>query len=270
MHPNCYKFHKFKSGETCKTIAAANKINAKDISFWNPYAGDGCKFVPVDTNICVAVFPNIPAYKHYGCYNEAYVGYPGMPTNYHGLNHSSTLGLEILTAAWCSAFCLGEKGQSYFGLELGNQCWCGSALAIGSNGVPQTDCNVTCTGDSTKKCGAQGRLDMYGREDAVAPVGYRLAGCYTEATNARALDLYSKRSDAMTIEMCGNYCIGEKGTKLFDVQNGNECWCGNALAAGSVPTAESGCVVKCGGNTKQNCGGKLGVMNLFTVSQDKP
>jgi hypothetical protein len=36
--------------------------------------------------------------------------------------------------------------------------------------------------------------------------GYNYFGCYTEATNGRALNLASKTDKAMTLELCASYC----------------------------------------------------------------
>jgi hypothetical protein len=55
---------------------------------------------------------------------------------------------------------------------------------------------------------------------AVAQIpGYDFTGCYTEATNMRALSGTAYFDDAMTIEKCANACAG---SKYFGVEYGRE------------------------------------------------
>ena len=44
--------------------------------------------------------------------------------------------------------------------------------------------------------------------------------------------------------------------------NISQCYCGNALELGSVPTAETGCNLPCGGDHAETCGGES-KLNLY-------
>jgi len=59
---------------------------------------------------------------------------------------------------FCHTFC---AGFAYFGLEYGYECWCGDVVRDASEQRPETECNMPCTGDETKLCGAGYRLSLY-------------------------------------------------------------------------------------------------------------
>ncbi|KAL0943409.1 WSC domain-containing protein [Colletotrichum truncatum] len=65
---------------------------------------------------------------------------------------------DSMTLESCGGFC---EGLKYFGTEYGRECWCGDALGTGSVEAPLTDCSFPCAGDSTQKCGAGNRLQVY-------------------------------------------------------------------------------------------------------------
>ncbi|KAF8421833.1 WSC domain-containing protein [Tirmania nivea] len=59
---------------------------------------------------------------------------------------------------FCHTFC---AGFAYFGLEYGNECWCGNVVRDVSEQRPETECNMPCAGDGAKLCGAGFRLNLY-------------------------------------------------------------------------------------------------------------
>jgi hypothetical protein len=105
----------------------------------------------------------------------------------------------------------------------------GGIIAPGGTSV----CNMLCLGNSSEYCGAGDLLDVYqsagstgvgggtttttsastapsstGGPVHVASVGaYTWAGCYTEATNGRALSTASEVNyNTMTVEICAAFC----------------------------------------------------------------
>ena len=87
---------------------------------------------------------------------------------------------------------------------------------------------------------------------AVAVVsGWNYDGCYTEATNSRALTGNAYFDDFMTAEKCAAAC---DGYAWFGVEYGRECYCGNVIQAASVVTDASECSVSCPGNSAESCG----------------
>ncbi|KAL8790506.1 MAG: hypothetical protein Q9195_006337 [Heterodermia aff. obscurata] len=87
---------------------------------------------------------------------------------------------------------------------------------------------------------------------AATPIlGYTYQGCHTEATGVRALSSSSYFDDSLTVERCAAAC---KDYSLFGVEYGRECYCGNALNAGSVAAPVSDCSFPCAGSASETCG----------------
>lgn len=84
-----------------------------------------------------------------------------------------------------------------------------------------------------------------------ALAGYVYSGCYTEATNQRALTGSSYFDDALTVEKCAAACVAYS---RFGVEYGRECYCGDSLNSGSVKAPESDCSFPCPGNETETCG----------------
>ncbi len=84
----------------------------------------------------------------------------------------------------------------------------------------------------------------------LATIGtYSYVGCYTEATVGRALSALEYANNNMTIEICYATCSAA-GYSWFGIEFHRECYCGNSLAAGSVPTS-SGCTDTCMANPNE-------------------
>lgn len=78
-------------------------------------------------------------------------------------------------------------------------------------------------------------------------------GCETEATNVRALKLFTYADDGMTLETCRAFCE-DNDTIFFGVEYGRECYCGNQLEKGSVDAPSTDCSMLCAGNSTNFCG----------------
>jgi WSC domain len=131
---------------------------------------------------------------------------------------------------------------------------CGNAISNGGGPAPGgiSDCNMLCAGNSSEYCGAGNRLDVYqatgtggssGTTTApaattTAPSGpqheakvgaYTWAGCYTEATNERALTGSSDINyNTMTVEICAAFCasytiFGVEYSKCFSPNSEKLC-----------------------------------------------
>lgn len=112
-------------------------------------------------------------------------------------------------------------------------------------------------------------LQPVSRRDAALIPGYGYEGCFTEATQGRALTGSSFYDDYMTVEKCAAACSNFaffgvehvltshilKHRKLTsNIRYGRECFCGGALSAGSVAASETDCSFRCPGNADQTCG----------------
>jgi hypothetical protein len=124
---------------------------------------------------------------------------------------------------------------------------------------PVADCSMTCADNGTEYCGAGGYLNLYQRNGtyispssssttpgaapsttgtfssttvpgsaptATGPAikqiigNWVFQGCWTEATNGRALASTTYANDGMTLESCAAFC---KGSLMFGVEYGREC-----------------------------------------------
>ncbi|KAI8811480.1 WSC domain-containing protein, partial [Cladochytrium replicatum] len=63
-----------------------------------------------------------------------------------------------MTVEKCSDYC---KGYKYFGVEYGNECYCGDQLSNGGSAMDASGCNMKCSGNSGQFCGGSNRLGMY-------------------------------------------------------------------------------------------------------------
>jgi hypothetical protein len=92
--------------------------------------------------------------------------------------------------------------------------------------------------------------------------GYSSIGCYTEATDARALANYVETDDKTVGD-----CLGACSTYQYvyaGLEYGGECWCGDSLGKGSIPASIEDCSMTCNGNSTEFCGGpnRLNVYKL--------
>ena len=82
---------------------------------------------------------------------------------------------------------------------------------------------------------------------------YSYLNCYTEGTNARALGSASLVNyTSMTVETCASFCLPTY--KIFGLEYGGECWCGNTFGTGAVVAPATDCNMPCGGNHAEVCG----------------
>ncbi|KAL8689037.1 MAG: hypothetical protein Q9218_005195 [Villophora microphyllina] len=234
-----------------------------------------------------------------GCYSEGTSGRALADTN----TASSTMSVEV-----CAAFC---KGYSYMAVEYSSECYCGNTIAAGSALVTDNGCTMTCSGAPSEFCGGPNRLNFYKQNaTAVGPStisatsqtstsststsstvpatptgpmtvqrvgGYGFLGCYNEVENGRALtDLMNPISgDKVSIENCAAAC---SAYTYFGVEYAAECYCGNAIQAGSALVAGSDpsvtqCNMPCNANQTEYCGGparlnmyKKGLVSTSTSS----
>lgn len=98
----------------------------------------------------------------------------------------------------------------------------------------------------------------------VAVTGYIDGGCYTEATNMRALTGNAYFDDLMTVEKCATAC---GNFYWFGVEYGRECYCGNSLNPGSIPAPPSDCSFACPGNAQETCGAG-NRLNMYTKTSN--
>ncbi|KAM7209387.1 WSC domain containing protein [Naviculisporaceae sp. PSN 640] len=184
---------------------------------------------------------------------------------------SANLAADSMTLESCAAFC---SAYTFFGTEFGRECYCGltfDSVALKAN---EQDCTYPCAANPAQQCGAGMRLSVF--KNRVVPSGpshvpragnYAWMGCYSEATNGRALTGGSFASDTMTVEACAAFCAG-RGSQFMGVEYARECYCGNTLGVGSSLQAASQCNMRCKGDNLAFCGagGRLDMYSLSVVA----
>ncbi|KAF2267177.1 carbohydrate-binding WSC, partial [Lojkania enalia] len=167
---------------------------------------------------------------------------------------SKSSSTDTNTHTTCASFC---TGYLYFGVEYGRECYCGDALANNPSTVPDSDCDVPCSGNASLICGAGNRLNVWKSDTITTPpstpsiTGYTYEGCYTDSVVNRTLTSGFYYDSAMTNAMCKDLC---DGATLFGTEYGSECYCGEALGNSTQQVAESQCSFVCSGSDTEYCG----------------
>ncbi|APA14815.1 hypothetical protein sscle_13g095850 [Sclerotinia sclerotiorum 1980 UF-70] len=122
----------------------------------NMYQLNGTVSTPTPAPTGPITVTNLTGWSYLGCYNESTTGraLSGLENPIPGVNNS----VEACSAA-CAAW-------NYFGVEYGDECYCGNAINTGSTlqvgTTPSaTGCSVVCRGNGTEYCGGSLRLNLY-------------------------------------------------------------------------------------------------------------
>ncbi|KAF7895090.1 hypothetical protein EAF00_006904 [Botryotinia globosa] len=144
------------------TIPSVNGCNMLCAGDSGEYCGGGSRLNMYQFNGTISTLSgpitiiNLKGWNYLGCYNESTRGraLSGLENPIPGMNNS----VEA-----CSMAC---NGWTYFGVEYGDECYCGSNMNAGatlqSGLLPSTTgCNMVCAGNGTELCGGSLRLNLY-------------------------------------------------------------------------------------------------------------
>lgn len=132
-----------------------------------------------------------------------------------------------------------------------------SSSSISSTTTPGSSSSSSSQSSSTTQASSLSSTSSSATSSATLGVQstigrYTFQGCYTEASNGRALTSASYYDyNAMTLETCASNC---SGFLYWGVEYGGECYCGNSLSSGSVLAATTDCSFTCPGNKVEYCG----------------
>ncbi|KAM0328695.1 hypothetical protein ACHAQA_005108 [Verticillium albo-atrum] len=210
-------------------------------------------------------------YQYVGCFKEDNPGRQLAEQLYGSDGNGNTI-------AMCVAACA-EGNHVFCGAQYHHECWAGPKIP--RQRVADANCNFDCDGDLNQICGGNGVIGGPGGayislfadtlrfdgnetnipepEEPTDPIvnpgvgGYTSIGCYTEAPDGRALP-YFFATEEQTVAMCVDAC-SVREYEYAGVQYGGECWCGNVITTGAVPTAIGECNMPCNGNGGEYCGG---------------
>lgn len=212
-------------------------------------------------------------YRYAGCFKE---NDPGRQLQTQ-IYSSETNNTNDICVAQCAA-----QGYIFAATQYRSQCWCGYNRP--KTLVDEANCNFACTGDNNQVCGGNGvsgngaLLSAFGdvtrwngnSTDVPGPYinpgafGFKSWGCYTEATNARALSMGVSSNN--TVRGCLDAC---SGYAYAGVEYGGQCYCGQSLAAGSVSAPARDCNMACNNNQTEFCGGP-DRLNIYSFNNATP
>lgn len=201
-------------------------------------------------------------FEYLGCFTDK--------GDQHSLRGSVTYD-SAMTLEKCAAAC---AAYSYFGVEFGSQCYCGTDLESDAAQVDQAECSMRCGGEHGSVCGDVDRLNVFVSTDCKqdpdnvpSVAGFTYQSCWADNVAGRVLTGNELRADDMTVDKCAAFC---QGFQYFGVEYGRECYCGNELAGAAAPEGE--CSVLCTGDATQWCGApdRLNVYAAAAASSPDP
>jgi len=120
--------------------------------------------------------PNVEKFTHihYVCQDlRVFTGECVVDNGSRVLNSDWQMGNSEQSVENCLNFC---KGYKYAGVQYASQCFCGND-SHNFEIVPDSQCNMKCTGNKDESCGGSWRMNVYSVEEAIADLGvYDLEG----------------------------------------------------------------------------------------------
>ena len=180
-----------------------------------------------------------------------------------------------LTIESCIATCAG-LGLAIAGLEYSRQCFCGAEIIAG--GVlasADSDCAMTCSGNTAEICGGPALMSIYasGTVEAAPPPAVQTSGlpgtwtyqgCLGDNVGQRTLPYemdFGSTNDATT---CLAQCAS-KGYRVGGMEYGDQCFCGaESDVQSSGATTSGNCNMACSGDATSICGGP-GAITLYSM-----
>ncbi|KIW20071.1 hypothetical protein PV08_00646 [Exophiala spinifera] len=93
--------------------------------------------------------PSAGRYQYVDCHTEV--------SNGRALSGSAIVSNDM-TVQYCAGNC---TGYAFFGVEYGQECYCGNTLNTGSVTATDQRCSMTCAGNSSTICGGPNGLSLY-------------------------------------------------------------------------------------------------------------
>ncbi|KAJ7221484.1 WSC domain-containing protein [Mycena pura] len=177
----------------------------------------------------------------------------------------------------CIAFCTAAD-YIFAGVEFGRECYCDSTIQIPGAKAPLTDCNMACAGNPSELCGGSGRLTVFTSGDP-SPVlvptpspDWTLQGCLTDDILNRTLPMEVNVPVGVTAESCTAACQSAGAFTFAGLENGHECWCGNATNTVAQHVSNDDCRAVCVADHSEYCGNanRLALYNFLGADTPPP
>ncbi|CBJ25804.1 conserved unknown protein [Ectocarpus siliculosus] len=177
----------------------------------------------------------------------------------------------------CKASCV---GYAYYGLQYGEQCFCGTADEDYTVYGESDNCVLSCTGDASSTCGGSWAMDVYAMDDdltdppATAPpttdppataVSSGYLGCYADTRTSRIFSApIIADADNNSAETCKATCVGYA---YYGLQYALQCFCGTADEDYTLHGESNNCLYPCTGDASSTCGGAW-AMDVYVMGDD--
>ncbi|EFE40559.1 hypothetical protein TRV_04725, partial [Trichophyton verrucosum HKI 0517] len=200
-------------------------------------------------------------WQYSGCYQDNVNGGRVM---FKMLPDSSTLTIES-----CIAMCV-KLGYTVAGAEYSKQCFCDNYLRNAAPQAIESECSMTCSGNTQQKCGGPSRLSVYSKGNLTVlpipvpqtgglPGGWKYQGCLQDNVNMKRTFPYQivdKTNNTATncLSRCSKFGFG---AETGSVTNQQYLVCGDfedIAAAGAKLVPEAMCSQTCSGNATAICG----------------
>jgi hypothetical protein len=176
-------------------------------------------------------------------------------------NSVSTQSLELCAQR------AADKNYRYFGLEYSSECYLGDSLSPASIPLPQSKCNMPCSGNKQQICGGSSAISLFNNTMYTPRIPQKISlsqsgfsfnyqGCYSDQGSPRTLGAYSVSQSTNSVDICVQLCYS-KGYAWAGVEYGSECYCSNSGTGAATLKGYADCSKTCAGNVKQNCGGSM-------------
>ncbi|KAH8883395.1 pectin lyase-like protein [Thozetella sp. PMI_491] len=259
------KTYSLQANETCSQVAFDNGITADDLLRYNSWIDPTCSNLDAAAPIVGRVLCLSPAGGLFDPGNGTSPGNSngngGTGQNSGGTGYSDTLvappeGIPVAkgTTLNCGVWRAVRPSDTCNALQL-SQGLARELLLETNPSLVGSDC------DAQLQPGMLYCLSPLETWDTVVSYPYNKLGCYAQSTvtadntTTRVLwDEYMVDAGGMTVEQCADHCL-LMGFPFFGLLDGDACYCGNTLTAGSSSVAAAKCDQKCVGNTTETCGG---------------
>ena len=158
-----------------------------------------------------------------------------------------------LTIENCISTCVG-LGYVVAGLEYSQQCFCDNFTRNGANLTTDSDCAMTCSGDTTETCGGPNRMSIYSKgalqgfqpptaQKTGLPGSWTYQGCLIDNALTHTFPYQMINSNNNSATACLKQC-SDYGYMSGGMEYGDECYCGDytdVINAGLGFAPESDC-----------------------------
>eukprot|EP00752_Nemacystus_decipiens_P008421 g7527.t1 len=183
--------------------------------------------------------------------------------------HGPSDGCNLPCVGDPSTYCGGYDAMSVYtmvGSASAGGVAVSSTSSSGSGSLVMSSFTASAITSASAYASTEGNGSSFYDDLTSADGAHEHKGCYVDFKSGRMLRGGSTASSNMTPSRCNAFC-SEGGHEVFNLQYGNECWCGDldSLAAAIKADDDSLCDYACEGDPSHRCGGYL-YADVYTIN----